>query len=104
MKAPKHRLSQIMEEMDRIQDHARQQAHQRELHREELAELAFFRIVRDSLVLWLESRTFVRTVDTINWQAQGSEARRPGFKALVSVDHPTEGVMELEITITRGDN
>jgi hypothetical protein len=96
---PAFNLGQIIAEMQRIDIHAEHQSPDAE----DLAELAFFRLLRNAFAEFLETKPWVRTVGSDYWRGVDTDDGRSGVRFDISVDHP-QGDMELEVIIQRGCN
>ena len=74
MMKPRHRLSDIIAEMEKIE----RDGHERMMSQDDLGEAAFFRLLRSAFTEFLEGKPWVRGVGTDYWHGEDSEQGRFG--------------------------
>jgi hypothetical protein len=94
----RHRLTDVLAEMDRI----KREGHDKLRDDDEIAELAFFRLLRSAFTEFLETQPWVKSVGSDYWPGSDSEEARFGLRFMINVDHAH--LEDLEVVIKRGPN
>jgi hypothetical protein len=89
--------AEVTDEMAKIERDARQKRYDDD----KLAELAFFRLLRDSFTEFLEAKPWVKSVGSNHWVTR-EDGERSGLCLDVRLNH--DQVADLEMIITRGQN
>jgi hypothetical protein len=96
----KHRLSDIIAEMEKIE----RTALEREIQDDERVELSFIRLLRNAFTEFLEAKGWVETVGTDHWRGVNSNDGVPGLRFTVQTNHPDFGEVEMTVSVKRGCN